>query len=753
MNYVFIKKQFGQNLSANSLMKVHFDYYQGLPDTLTLFAGGQQTTFRDDGVFPDSIANDNYFTSEVDIDHEEFLDEIAILDDKLIALGKWPVFSGHSGRFETEYSLFDMSRFDEGEWTNVDLNYIEVEDCDGGVVFQKSLLITDLSVAEDPLRTFNFVTGLGNPTGLYTFGALMKNMANESQTGVSTKTFIKEWLKTFIVNQTISYPNVNQYIGARARDHFLSLVIVPWINKANGQPTQSMTIVIENWENLWDNSSEVELLKYAPFKLTAIANRLDLKGNMSYLPSVNRGRAGETRFVFTLLNLYNTAASGDEGEPPHTPLPNQGVYAPGAGFTSFNNGGTETFLDWVGMNVIEYLNVQTTHCSLHTFAHDWLNLSGLGFGEPYNLALEELTETVILSDANPQNFNGSTIGRIRTNEKIFSHTQESSNPQGIATWAPAAWQFRQFELGPNHYLENKPLENTPILEYARSELLVGDGAPINVNLFGLPEYLTEWAYIPSNKWAIQKERHQIPAVYNGVPLLEFAGDVSREYSMYWDMEYTSSTATFDPTVEVNGGNLIAKDIRQKLSLNTCQGCHSGENKTFFTQIAPLGYGQEADYWSSTPSTRSGFLDVRNDPSSTQVVQPENVGETLVNVALNQYALNYAIPTTQRELQDVSAFITGRYYEGNNNYADDLDDLVENATDDDIHGLYVVNDPSNVQDGIQHDNFGENDKQRGFNELVRRRKVLCMLLADGCDPKTKLDPLGFMRALAVQPTTE
>jgi hypothetical protein len=188
-------------------------------------------------------------------------------------------------------------------------------------------------------------------------------------------------------------------------------------------------------------------------------------------------------------------------------------------------------------------------------------------------------------------------------------------------------------------------------------------------------------------------------------------------------------------------------------LNTCQGCHSGENKTFFTQIAPLGYGQEADYWSSTPSTRSGFLDVRNDPSSTQVVQPENVGETLVNVALNQYALNYAIPTMQRELQDVSAFITGRYYEGNNNYADDLDDLVENATDDDIHGLYVVNDPSNVQDGTQHDNFGENDKQRGFNELVRRRKVLCMLLADGCDPKTKLDPLGFMRALAVQPTTE
>jgi hypothetical protein len=33
MNYVFIKKQFGQNLSANSLMRVHFDYYQGLPHT------------------------------------------------------------------------------------------------------------------------------------------------------------------------------------------------------------------------------------------------------------------------------------------------------------------------------------------------------------------------------------------------------------------------------------------------------------------------------------------------------------------------------------------------------------------------------------------------------------------------------------------------------------------------------------------------------------------------------------------------
>ncbi len=762
MTAVFLKKQLNTGTNSNSLMKVHFDYYQALPDSMILFAAGQPKVFRDDGIFPDSIANDNDFIAEIDLDYIEFLAEIASLDSRLTTMGKWPVFEGHSGRFETEYTPFDVGAFNEGAWSEVDVNYIKVGDCNSDLVFQKSLLITDLSVVEDPLRTFNFVTGVGNPTGLYTFGNLMKNMANESSTGVSARTFVRKWLKTFITSQTISYPGITQTINPRATDHFLNMVIVPWINKANGMPSRTMTVANENWESIWDNTTEAELLKYAPFKLTAIANRLDLKSNLSYLPSMNKGKAGETRFVFTLLNLYDEGTEGAPdfvaaGHPPQTPLPNQGVYAPGAGFTSFNNGGSETFLDWVGMNVIfEYLNVQTSHCALHTFAHDWLNLSEKSFGESYNLALESLTETVILSDADPQNFNGSAIGRIRTNEKIFSATIADSGPKGIVTWGPAAWQFRQFEIEPNHHLENKPLENTPIFDYAKNELLIGDGAPNGWSLLGIPSDLTEWAYTPSNKWQIDHERHQIPAVYNGVPLLEFAGNISQEYAMYWDLDYTATNATFDPSVEVNGGNLVAKKLRQKLSLNTCQGCHSGENKTFFTHIAPLGYGEEADYWSTTPSTRAGFLDVRNDPSGTQVVQAENIGETLVNPSLNLYEPNYQVPATQREIQDVSAFITGRYYDGSatNPWEDDSDNpKIDELQDDDKEGLYFVNDPSNVQNGSQHDNFGNNNMQNGFNELVRRRDVMCILLTDGCSPKTKDDPLGFMRALDVQPPTE
>lgn len=284
---------------------------------------------------------------------------------------------------------------------------------------------------------------------------------------------------------------------------------------------------------------------------------------------------------------------------------------------------------------------------------------------------------------------------------------------------------------------------------------MGDGEPVPGALVGFTADLTAWAYTPINKWKIDKGRHQIPAVYNGLPLLAFAGDVSREYAMHWDMDYTGSS-TFDPSVEINQNNLIAKNLRHSLSLNTCQGCHSGENKTFFTHIAPLGYGQEAKYWDAVPSTRSGFLDVRNDPSSTQVVQARNIGETLKEPILKQYAPNHPVPSTTRLLPNVSAFITGRDYNGSNTkpYADDSEDLTKDLLPDEDHnGLYFVNDPSNVRNNTQHDNFGNNDKQRGFNELVNRRKIMCMFLEAGCEPKVTFDVLDFMRMVRVHPYVE
>lgn len=122
----------------------------------------------------------------------------------------------------------------------------------------------------------------------------------------------------------------------------------------------------------------------------------------------------------------------------------------------------------------------------------------------------------------------------------------------------------------------------------------------------------------------------------------------------------------------------------------------------------------------------------------------------------QYAPNHPVPSTTRLLPNVSAFITGRDYNGSNTkpYADDSEDLTKDLLPDrDHNGLYFVNDPSNVRNNTQHDNFGNNDKQRGFNELVNRRKIMCMFLEAGCEPKETFDVLDFMRMVRVQPYVE
>jgi len=118
-------------------------------------------------------------------------------------------------------------------------------------------------------------------------------------------------------------------------------------------------ITKENWKDIWDEITLDEfgyedynmlksLLKNAPFKLSAIVNRLDLRQNKLY----NLSNSGEIRFIFTLIetisggeidispNLLGKDKHPIEllGKPPmHL---NQAVATDGQ------------FIDWQGMNVI-----------------------------------------------------------------------------------------------------------------------------------------------------------------------------------------------------------------------------------------------------------------------------------------------------------------------------------------------------------------------------------------------------------------
>lgn len=124
---------------------------------------------------------------------------------------------------------------------------------------ERELMITDLGVVEDPVRTTN--------NGVWTFQHLMEAMA---PTPAQAPELVRQLFSTWASDQTVN----GQTIPARAAIN--TLVLTPWLN---GGTTLD--------------------LSRAPLRLLAIVNRLDLR-------NLAQGKAGEGRFVFGVLD-----SSGD----------------------------------------------------------------------------------------------------------------------------------------------------------------------------------------------------------------------------------------------------------------------------------------------------------------------------------------------------------------------------------------------------------------------------------------------------------
>lgn len=123
----------------------------------------------------------------------------------------------------------------------------------------RELLITHLSVVEDPVRT----TGLG----AWTFGRLLTDMAGPSDAAALALDWLETWERDL---------SVNGFFVA-ARPSIRQTIIEPWLRRSGGQRLD---------------------LAQAPFRLLAIVNRLDLRRN----PVYGAGHAGEGRFVFGALD-------------------------------------------------------------------------------------------------------------------------------------------------------------------------------------------------------------------------------------------------------------------------------------------------------------------------------------------------------------------------------------------------------------------------------------------------------------------
>jgi hypothetical protein len=132
------------------------------------------------------------------------------------------------------------------------------------VSINRELMIKDLSVVEDPVRT----TWNGDPsdprTGAWTFGALMQNLA---PTPEDAPAMVQQMLNTWLTDQQVNGFTVP------ARPSIQQLVIDPWPKTPTGA---------------------LDLTK-APLRLSAIVNRLDVR-------NLNQGKAGEGRFVFGVVD-------------------------------------------------------------------------------------------------------------------------------------------------------------------------------------------------------------------------------------------------------------------------------------------------------------------------------------------------------------------------------------------------------------------------------------------------------------------
>ena len=254
----------------------------------------------------------------------------------------------------------------------------------------KSLLITDLSVVNDPDRTWdpfnpNALSYIDPATGRprkWTFGFLMEEMCNSSLTGVDPKIFARRWIDHFEQFQTINFDDVPDRQG------------------------DVQAALIDKWEaaNVAEGLDPLDL-KNAPFRLTAIVNRVDLRSASGYAA----GDAGECRFVFCAYDLDTGA---------HKPM----------------------------TVIFEYGVPLGTCVQIKNWAQQWQQLSGLDFvsADPtstFNADLEDLTDVVALANANPGKPNGSAINQLRSNNFIEPFT---------LPWTMREWQITGAGVAPSH---------------------------------------------------------------------------------------------------------------------------------------------------------------------------------------------------------------------------------------------------------------------------------------------------------------
>jgi hypothetical protein len=524
---------------------------------LTIVLGENRFILNDQGKDGDEKPGDNIFSIIVKDDTEALTEQLTVASNDVaddIKKNAAIVFNGgRSPRIlkQGEFTPFNAEVFNTGAPAAISPAIFSVSA--PNVAPEKSLIITDLSVVEDPERTFNGCDGSGNPHGAWTFWTLMDEMANTPLTGISTQTFIKEWFRNWLLNQVINNDPLPD------RKQILNLVILPWMRNSN----PGKVIDESNWDK-YDFEP-----KLSPFRLLAIANRVDLRGSIGY-----GGANGEGRLVFCIMDRSNGG------------VPNGGGYG----------GGGETCEPLPFTVICEY-GLPMNKCeTLRAYAKDWLNLSSLPFDPSFNDQLQKLTDQFTLRNKAPKKPNGSAINQIRTNE--------------IALARP--WELREFTIkgGPNGTFINTPVAREPASIYNRRATATAANMQI----------LADW--VNANAATIEAGQQDVPltitiAAPPGTASFQGAKGHTLTGNHFWDAN----------TVTPN--NILSDSARHIFSLNTCTGCHAGEARTAIGNLSGTPYFEpltsHARFLQITPqrfgvkATLSAWL--TGDPANTTAPLP------------------------------------------------------------------------------------------------------------------------------------
>jgi len=471
-----------------------------------------------------------FFTTFAQLSQEEV--EARLKNEEVLASGKFGepvhetvVFDGRRPVGLTKGIAFDRDLFNN--FGPTPLSICPAMPASTQEAWDKSLLIRDPAVVGDLARTWDPCTGDGNPDGKWTFNYLITEMAQNS--GRTPQEFVREWLETWVNNQTINGDDV------AARTQMFHQVIQPW---ATASKISSAMVI-----NPSTNRREVLLgnpgldLKKAPFRLLAIVNRIDLgksgPGFSGYGGPVTEQPtdAGELRFVFgvTQPNPWGAGSESTCGKKEFTVILEYGVPGRGCGHVT-------------------------------SWARDWAHLNTFStFDSAYRAHLESLTERVVTRNKAPGKGNGSAINQIRTNENALDPTF-------------GRWELREFTLSIEDY-EAPP--GTPDL--------AADG-PLRMHT--VAQTPNDGAHT-FNSQIISD--YILGDVLAGVPLS--VGPLPANCSAAYEVPFKFQGQNFrggnalvrQPThwraIDADASNAREVCARFQFSSNTCNGCHFSDSGT------------------------------------------------------------------------------------------------------------------------------------------------------------------------------